>query len=60
MGTGGEREDETWADFRAERDSRLQLQGGGARPCLLERRDGLTRGVRNRLALNGRFPDLAL
>ena len=42
------------ADLRAERRIKLQLQGVGAHPWLLERLNGLARGIYNRLIEAGR------
>ena len=41
----GEWESEVWAGWYYERDIRLQFQGKGARPWMLERRNGLPRGI---------------
>ena len=54
---GGGWKDEIWADLRAERRLKLQFQGIGAHPWLLERRRCLARGIYNRLIENDRFPN---
>ena len=56
MGKGGEWGNGIWTDFRRERRMKLQFQGVGARPCLLEHRDGLARGIYLRLAADDRYP----
>ena len=56
MDAGGESKGEARADFRAERKSHLQLQGG-ARAWMSERRNGLARGILNRLHVEGRSTD---
>ena len=55
MDRGGEWKHEIWTNLRAERRIRLQLQGARARPWLLERRNGIARGMDNRLVGGGRF-----
>ena len=60
MDARGERKNGIWADFCTERDIRLQLQGKGARPWFLGRRNGLERGIYNRLSVDGRFPSCAI
>ena len=49
MDEGGERKNEIWTDLRVGRGIKLQFQGIGDHPCLLERRNGLARGIYNRL-----------
>ena len=55
MDGGGEWKNKVWADSCSVRGTRLQSQGVGARPWILERRKGLARGIYNRLAPNDRF-----
>ena len=57
MVEGGEWENEIWTDSRAERRTKLQFQGVGAHPWLLGRRNGLARGIYNRLVEGDRFTD---
>ena len=52
---GGESRDELWADLRAGRRIKAQFQGVGAHLWLLERRNGLARGIYNRRADDDRF-----
>ena len=52
---GGEWRNEIWTDLRAKRRIRLQFQGVVARPVLLGRRNGLARGIYNRLIEDDRF-----
>ena len=40
------------ADLRPERRIELQFRGAGAQPWLLERRNGIARGIYNRLVFN--------
>ena len=49
MDEGGEWENEVWMDLWSERRIKLRFQAAGARPWILERRDGLARGVNYRL-----------
>ena len=49
MDEGGERRNELWTELRSERRRKLLFQGFGARPWILERRNGLARGVYSRL-----------
>ena len=46
---GGEWKNDPWRDPRVERRIKLVFQGVGARPWILERRNGLARGIYNRL-----------
>ena len=55
MDEGGERQDEIWTDSCAERCIKLQFQGAGAHPWLLERRNWPARGIYNRLVEDDRF-----
>ena len=54
-GEGYERGNELWADLRADRSCKLQFQGAGARPWISECRNGLARGIYNRLKAGGRY-----
>ena len=49
LGEGGEWESELWRDLCVERRITLVFQGVGAHPWILERRNGLARGIYNRL-----------
>ena len=49
LGEGGERKNDLWRDLCVGRRIKLVLQGAGAHPWILERRDGLARGSYNRL-----------
>ena len=60
MDSGGEWRTEVWADSCSERNIRLQFRGKGARPWVLERRNGFARGIYNRLRGKGRFVDRAI
>ena len=51
---GGGWENDIRADFRAERQIKLQFQGKGARPRLLELRNGLARGICRRSVADDR------
>ena len=53
---GGEWENELWAELRSGRRIKLLFQGVGAHRWLLERRNGLARGIYNRLKEDNRFP----
>ena len=53
---GGESKHEIWTDLRAERRIKLQFQGAGAHPWLLERRNGFARMIYNRLIEDDRSP----
>ena len=55
MDEGGEWKNEVWADFCTGRRIKLFSQGAGARPWILERRNGLARGIYNRMMADGRF-----
>ena len=55
MDEGGERKNEVWADYCTERRIKLLFQGVGAHPWLLGRRNGLARGIYNRLVEDDRF-----
>ena len=55
MDEGGEWKHEVWADFCADRQIKLFSQGVGAHPWILERRNGLARGIYNRIRSDGRF-----
>ena len=48
-------ENEVWTDYCSERCIKLLFQGAGAHPWLLERRNGLARGIYNRLVEDDRF-----
>ena len=48
MDDGGERENEVCTELRSERSIKLLLQGVGAHPGILERRNILARGICNR------------
>ena len=52
---GGEWKNEIRTDFCSEGRIKLHFQGVGAHPWLLERRNGLARGIYNRLVEDGRF-----
>ena len=54
MYEGGAWKNEIRTDQCAERRIKLQFQGVGAHPCLLERRNGLARGIDNRPIEDGR------
>ena len=54
MGEEGERNNELRVDFRADRYIEVHFQGAGAHPRILERRDGLARGIYNRRKADGR------
>ena len=49
MDEGGKWKHEIWTDLRAERRIELQFRGAGAHPWILERRNGLARGIYSRL-----------
>ena len=55
MGEGGEWENDSWVDLRTDRHIKLQHQGVGARPWILERQNGLARGIHNRVHADGRY-----
>ena len=55
MDEGGERESETRRNFCAERRIKLHFQGVGDHPWLMERRNGLARGICHRLIEDDRF-----
>ena len=57
MDEGGGWKNELRADLRADRRFKLQFQGVGARPWLLERRNEITRRIYNRLFEDDRFPN---
>ena len=44
-----------WADLRSGRRITLRIRGVGARPWIARRRNGLARGIYNRLVAEGRF-----
>ena len=46
---GGEWENDLWRDLRAGRRIKLVFQGAGAHRWILERSNGLARGIHNRL-----------
>ena len=46
---GGGRKNDLWRDLCVERRIKLVFQGVGAHPWILERRNGLARGIYNRL-----------
>ena len=49
MDKSGEWKNESWAELRSERRIKLLFQGVGAHPWVLERRNGLARGICTRL-----------
>ena len=53
---GCERKQEVRADLFSERRIKLRFQGVGGRLWILERRNGLARGLYNRLVAADRFP----
>ena len=53
---GGERKDKSQTELRSERRFQLPFQGAGARPWVLELRNGFARGICNRLKEDERFP----
>ena len=55
MDEGGEWENDLWVDLRTDRYIELQYQGVGAHPWISERRDGLARGIHNRMHADGRY-----
>ena len=55
MDEGGEWKNEVWADFCADRRIKLFFQGVGVHPWILERRNGLARGIYKRMMADGRF-----
>ena len=55
MDEGGEWKNEVWMDYCSDRRIKLIFQGVGAHPWLLERRNGLARGIYNRLIEDDRF-----
>ena len=55
MDEGGEWKNDLWVDFCADRYVKLLFQGVGAHPWILERRNGLARGIYNRMISDGRF-----
>ena len=56
MDEGGEWKNDLWVDLRADRHIKLQHQGVGAHtPWISERRDGLVRGIYNRMHAEGRY-----
>ena len=55
MDEGGEWKNEAWADFCADRRIKLFFQCVGAHPWILERRNGLARGIYNRMMADDRF-----
>ena len=55
MDSGGEWMREVGAGLRSERNSRLQFQGKDAHPWMLGRRNGLARGIYNKLHEDGHF-----
>ena len=57
MDDGGLLANEVWADFWDERYDHFHIKGYGARPWILGRRDGLARGIVNRLREDGRMMD---
>ena len=54
MDDGGEWGSGARADLRSERGIKLQFAGVGAHPWVLERQNGLARGVYNRLVAGDR------
>ena len=52
---GGEWKNEAWTDFCSDRRIKLFFQGVGAHPWTLERRNGLARGIYNRIMADGRY-----
>ena len=55
---GGEWKNDLWRDLCVGRRIKLVFQGGGAHPWILERRNGLARGIYNRLKA-GRRPQMS-
>ena len=55
MDEGGEWKNEIWLDYCSDRRIKLIFQGVGAHPWLLERRNGLARGIFYRLMEDDRF-----
>ena len=55
MDEGGGWKNEVWTDFCAGRRIKLFFQGVGDHPWILERRNGLARGIYNRMMADGRF-----
>ena len=45
LGEGGEWKNDLWRDLCVERRIKLVFQGAGAHPWILERRNGLARGI---------------
>ena len=57
---GDECGNEIRADLRSGCDIRLQFRGKGSHPLPLDRRSRFARGVKNRLAADGRFASRAI
>ena len=55
MDEGGEWKNEIWTDYCSDRRIKSVSQGVGAHPWLLGRRNGLARGIYNRLIEDDRF-----
>ena len=55
MDEGGGWKNDLWVDSCADRYIRLQNQGVGAHPWILERRNELARGIYNRMHADGRY-----
>ena len=60
MESGGEKGNELWSDFPTKPNSRLQFQGAGAHPWLLERRNASARIKIWRLAADDRVSSRTL
>ena len=55
MDEGGEWENDLRVDLCADRYIKLQYRGAGSHPWILERRNGLKRGIYNRVKADGRY-----
>ena len=49
MDKGGEEQNEVWADYCSEQRNEPRPRGAGAQTWILGRRNGLARGIYNRL-----------
>ena len=56
MDEGGKWKNEIWTNLRSGRRIRLHFRGAGARPWILEGRNGLACGIHYPLAADVRFP----
>ena len=54
MDEGGEKKNEVWADSCPERRIKLLFPGAGARPGILDCRNGVARGIYHRLTAGDR------